>query len=128
LVVYLKLNRAILVRIHNGQDSIKLRLLLTLLFSNGQVITQSSETRFEFIMAQFSRFVLVKMPEHHGELLELIFSDTRLVSGLDLLLKIVSDTHAQLVKLIPLLSQSNSRMLSVSVDFQNKELLLMVAS
>ena len=59
-------------------------------------------------MVQATNLVLVKVPEHHGELLQCIFRDTRLVSGLNLLLQIVLDSKTQLVKLIILLGKANS--------------------
>ena len=66
-------------------------------------------------MTQSTCLVLVKVPEHHRELLESIFRHSRLVSSLNLLFKIVLDPHAKLVKLIPLLSKANSGVLSVPV-------------
>ncbi len=46
--------------------------------------------------------------EHHREFLKRVFADTRLIASLDLLFQVVLHTHAKLVQLIPLLSQSNS--------------------
>ena len=59
--------------------------------------------------------ILVEMPEHHAELLQRVLADSRLVSGLNLLLQIVLDSHAQLVELIPLLGQPHRRVLRVPV-------------
>ena len=59
--------------------------------------------------------ILVEVTEHHGELLEGILGHSALVSGLDLLLQVVTDPHAKLVELIPLLGQANSRVLRVPV-------------
>merc|ERR1719436_1176160 len=66
-------------------------------------------------MIQFAGLVLVKVPEHHGELLESVLGDSALVPGLDLLLEVVPDPHAELVELIPLLGQPHGAVLRVAV-------------
>ena len=66
-------------------------------------------------MVQLAGLVLVKMSKHHGELLESILGHSTLVPGLYLLLQVVSNAHAQLVELVPLLSQAHSGVFSVSV-------------
>merc|ERR1712115_678641 len=66
-------------------------------------------------MIQFAGLVLVKVPEHHGELLQSILRHSALVPGLDLLLQVVPDPHAQLVELVPLLSQPHRAVLGVAV-------------
>ena len=66
-------------------------------------------------MVKASSLVLVKVPEHHGELLESVLGDSALVPGLDLLLQVVPDPHAELVQLVPLLGQAHGRVLRVPV-------------
>ena len=66
-------------------------------------------------MVESSRFILVKVTEHHGELLESILGHSALVPGLYLLLQVVSDPHTQLVELVPLLGQPQRAVLSVPV-------------
>ena len=46
--------------------------------------------------------------EHHRELFEGIFADTRLVASLNLLFQIVLHAHSKLIQLVPLLSQTHS--------------------
>ena len=66
-------------------------------------------------MVKASSLVLVKVPEHHGELLESVLGDSALVPGLDLLLEVVTDPHAELVELVPLLGQPHRAVLGVTV-------------
>ena len=62
-------------------------------------------------MQYFEKYSL----EHHAELSQCILAHTRLVAGLYLLFQIVLHTHSELVELIPLLGEPDSRVLRVPV-------------
>ena len=112
--VLLQRHETIVVRIDVVEDLLELWLGFTLLH-HGQVVTQSSETRLERVVVQLASLVLVEVTEHHAELLQSVLGDSALVPGLDLLLQVVSDPHAQLVQLIPLLRQTHGGVLRVPV-------------
>ena len=58
--------------------------------------------------------------EHHGEFLEGVLADTRLVAGLDLLFQVVLHAHSQLVELIPLLGKSHRALCNINYEHQKK--------
>ena len=55
------------------------------------------------------------MTEHHGKLLEGILGNVTLVSGLDLLLQVVTNPHGHGNQLVSLLSQANGGVLRVPI-------------
>jgi hypothetical protein len=104
-----------------------------------QIITEWTQAGLELLMIQELRFVLVEMPEDDeemntfilvpqrknavelyrnlpevsGEFLESLLWHTSHLACLYLLFKIVSHSHSQLIQLIPLLRQTNSRMFCI---------------
>ena len=112
--VLLQGDEAISVGIHHVEDGLKLRLRLPVLH-HGEVVAKSSEAGLEGVVVQLASLVLVEVTEHHGELLQGVLCYSALVPGLDLLLQVVPDPHAQLVELVPLLSQPHRAVLGVAV-------------
>lgn len=84
------------------EDSLELRVWLTLLH-HGQVVPESPQTGFEFVMVEAAGAFLVEVFEHHGELLEGVLAHSGVIPGLYLLFQVMLHTHGQLVQLVPLL-------------------------
>ena len=77
--------------------------------------SKGTETRLDCIEIQLASFIHVKVTEHHGKLLEGILGNVTLVSGLDLLLQVVTNPHGHGNQLVSLLSQANGGVLRAPI-------------